>query len=224
MLVNERGRAKPDAPRQTHLHALAARLSGPGGYYNLGNALGLTMGMFLQIRLALDNDEVGLFASLGAAGEYLAGGWSAVALTVATLIFFWSGEEYHRAWASELPDAAGIRRGDFLSGIGSLALGVSLLLIGDPLLAATSGLLHAAGKFGSTLKFGAERTMLFGIRISELCRISVLISRIPAIIVALIAIARVGGRAEMVHELAMPATLLACYLLWARADITLLRK
>ncbi|MFC0010337.1 hypothetical protein [Devosia nitrariae] len=204
---------------------LATRLTGPGGYYNLGNAIGLGMGLLLQMRLDLSG-EAGLFASLGAAGQYLAGGWSAAALTVATIIFFWSGEEYHRAWANGIPNPLRIQRGDFLSGMGSVALGVSLLLVADPILAATSGLLHAAGKFGSAFKLGAHRARLFGVNVPELFRVSVLVSRFPAIVVALIEIARLLGglMIDPFHDLAMPITLLLCYLLWSRADMLLLNK
>ena len=64
------------------------------------------------------------------------------------MIFCWSGEAYHRAWTgAKAPDPRLNRLGDHLSGIGALALGMALFLSGEPLLAATSGLLHAAGKF-----------------------------------------------------------------------------
>lgn len=226
MPANERAEIEPRWPRLRLAEGLATRLAGPGGYYNLGNALGLGMGIFLQMRLALSSGEAGLFSSLGAAGQYLAGDWSTAALTVATVIFFWSGEEYHRAWANGRPDPARIQRGDFLSGMGSVALGVSLFLVADPILAATSGLLHAAGKFGSASRLGADATTLFGLSVPELFRVSVLVSRFPAIIVALIEIARglAGTQIDPFHALAMPFTLLFCYLLWARADILLFNK
>ena len=32
------------------MHQAAARLSGPGGYYNIGNAFGLGMGLALQMQ------------------------------------------------------------------------------------------------------------------------------------------------------------------------------
>ena len=49
---------------------------------------------------------------------------SALALTGATAIFFWSGECYHRAWANGFPPIEALnRRGDFLSGVGALMLG-----------------------------------------------------------------------------------------------------
>jgi hypothetical protein len=204
--------------------ALATRLAGPGGYYNIGNAIGLCVGLALQVRQVVPGADESLSASLNAAHSYFAGSWSAVALTVATAIFFWSGEEYHRALAKRPPDVARTRRGDFLSGIGAVALGMSLLLMGDPLLAATSGLLHAAGKFGSALKTGPRGTELIRPKIAHLFRKAVLISRFPAVLVALIEIAKALGSpaADVLHSTAMPATLLVCCLLWAWADILLL--
>lgn len=204
--------------------ALATRLAGPGGYYNIGNAIGLCVGLALQVQQVVPGADESLPASLHAAHSYFAGSWSAVALTVATAIFFRSGEEYHRALAKRPPDVASMRRGDFLSGIGAVALGMSLLLMGDPLLAATSGLLHAAGKFGSALKTGPRGTEPIRPKIAHLFRKAVLISRFPAVLVALIEIAKALGSpaADVLHSTAMPATLLVCCLLWAWADILLL--
>ncbi|MGX9176841.1 hypothetical protein [Mesorhizobium sp. BHbdii] len=74
--------------------AIRARMTGPGGYYNLGNALGLVMGVTIQLTAPQGS-------GMGGAGlfDYFAGSSGAVALTLATLVFFCSGEVYHRAWA-----------------------------------------------------------------------------------------------------------------------------
>lgn len=225
MSGNEGAGVRAQWPRQGLGEALAARLTGPGGYYNIGNALGLCMGLFLQLRLALGAGEPASGLAWATA-EYLAGGWSAAALTLATIIFFASGEAYHRAWTGPTPDAAGIERGDLLSGLGAVALGISLFLLGDPALAATSGLLHAAGKFGSAFRLGASGATLLGLSVPQLMRVSVVVSRLPAMVAAALEIARVPGanEADLLQAVAMPATLLACYLLWARADLLLLRK
>ena len=59
---------------------------------------------------------------------------------------------YHRAWSRRCPpDRRGNWWGDFLSGIAALILTVALAAFGDVLLAVASGLLLAAGKFGSAL-------------------------------------------------------------------------
>ena len=79
-----------------------ARLVGPGGYYNAGNAFGLVMGIALQVSTAPADGGAGSTV-LGAMRDYLAGNAGAVALTAATAVFFVSGEAYHRAWAQGAP-------------------------------------------------------------------------------------------------------------------------
>lgn len=200
-------------------HMLAERLRGPGGLYNLGNFLGLSAGIAVQMAHSTDVEAARALA------DYLAGDMSALMLTLATLVFFVSGEAYHRAWQNGFPpDRSLTRVGDFLSAIGALALGVALLALGQPFLAATAGFLHAAGKFGSSVcktdgASGTDWPWIF--------RASVLASRIPAMLAALIELA--GHLPALVHggptlPALMPATLLVCYLLWARADLLLFRR
>ena len=203
---------------------LRRRLAGPGGLYNLGNAIGLAAGLFIQVRAA--GAGATLADAAHSAGSYLAGSWAALAVTLATLVFFWSGEEYHRAWADpSAPDARHTRRGDVLSGIGAAFLGIGLLAFGDPLLAATSGLLHAVGKFGSAVDFrrlGASRER--GQELHSALRWTVVASRVPALLVAVIGIAALALAPDRDPEtLLMLATLLACYALWTSADLLLLR-
>ncbi len=199
--------------------ALLARLGGPGGCYNLGNALGLAVGIGLQASQA----SGGVAGAAGATLAFLAGDASAVALTLATAVFFWSGEVYYRAWAHGAPpDAALNRRGDLLSGVGAIGLGIGLMTLGQPLLAAFSGLLHAAGKFGSAF----HRTPGAGLRgwpaaWPDPFRSAVLASRVPAMLAALLDLqAGLAGGASPA-ALAPPLTLLVCYLLWAKADLML---
>jgi hypothetical protein len=191
--------------------AVRARLAGPGGYYNVGNALGLGVGIALSAAAAGD---AGSRAVAGAV-EYLAGNGAAVALTAATAVFFWSGEVYHRAWARGFPPDEGLnRRGDLLSGIGAVALGVALLGFGQPVLAAFSGLLHALGKLGSAF---AWRSAGWPAGWPDAWRTAVLASRVPAMLAALIELARVAAWPAA----AGPLTLLVCYVLWAKADLLL---
>ncbi|MER9937628.1 hypothetical protein [Mesorhizobium sp. M0088] len=87
--------------------------------------------------------------------DYFVGSIAALSLTLATLVFFWSGEIYCRAWARKpSPDVSLNRLGDMTSGVGAIGLGIALFLFGEPVLAATSGLLHALGKFGSAFEDG----------------------------------------------------------------------
>ena len=202
-----------------------ARLAGPGGYYNLGNALGLTMGIGLQITASSQASGPHAQNAVAATVGYLAGSPAAVALTLATLVFFCSGEIYHRAWAGrQSPNHRLNRLGDLLSGVGAIGLGVALFLFGDPLLAATSGLLHALGKFGSAVHRPAMPVPAWPATWPDPFRSAVLASRLPAVAgaavqlwLALPAIEEGGP----LSAIASSATLLVCYLLWAKADLLL---
>ena len=211
-----------EPPRPRLLQEFAARMTGPGGYYNLGNAVGLAGGLSLAAWSA------GAGGAATAAATYLAGSGSAAALTVATLIFFWSGEVYHRAWADpENPDGRLNRQGDLLSALGAVALGVSLALLGLPLLAATAGALHAPGKLGSALhKPGAPALPGWPSTWPDHYRSAVLLSRMPAALVAALALlAGLSGTDPhaVVPALLGPGVLLLCNLLWAKADLLLFR-
>ncbi len=220
-LRREPATARP-APRQP---LLGGRLAGPGGYYNLGNAIGLLGGVALAIVAASGPDGPTLQGGAQAALDYLAGNASAICVSLAMLIFFVSGEAYHRAWANGFPpDPALNRHGDLLSGYGALALGAGLFLLGQPVLAATAGLLHAFGKFGSALVPGVPAGG--PPRLHAAFRLAVLASRLPALVLVLFAIAvglgAPGGADPM--ALAAPGLLVVCYLLWIRADLLLLRS
>lgn len=203
--------------------AIRSRMVGPGGYYNLGNALGLVTGVTVQI-VAVPRGS-GLSGS-AALLDYFAGSIAAMALTLATLVFFYSGEIYCRAWARKpSPDASLNRLGDVLSGVGAIGLGIALFLFGEPVLAATSGLLHALGKFGSA--FAAGRPLPgWQATWPDPFRSAVLASRLPAMVAAA---AGIGGALPPVWSgassplVAAPLTLLVCYLLWAKADLLLLQ-
>lgn len=206
--------------------AARARMAGPGGYYNLGNALGLAMGIAVQ----LTSGSAVHGTATGALYDYFAGSGSALALTLATLVFFCSGESYHRAWVDPgASDQRLNRLGDLLSAVGAIGLGAALFLSGQPLLAATAGLMHAFGKFASAahrpgvpLSLGLGST--WPAAWPDPFRSAVLASRLPAMLAAMLSIANAlpgvwsGGQTL---ALAAPLTLLACYALWARADLML---
>ena len=93
----------------------AQRLSGPGGLYNLGNALGLLGGVSFHVAAAT---AVGI-TGWAAFADYFVGSLGATAITLAMLIFFWSGEQYHKGWAHGAPPDARLNRlGDVSSGWG----------------------------------------------------------------------------------------------------------
>jgi hypothetical protein len=82
--------------------ARLSRLTGPSGLHNLGNALGFSAGLFVAFVVAKEStDSFSNVLSIGM--RYVAGSPAAVALAIATAIFFWSGEAYHRAWSNGYP-------------------------------------------------------------------------------------------------------------------------
>lgn len=204
--------------------ALRARMSGPGGYYNSGNTLGLLVGLGIQIATAPAGSG-GENTLMAAIVDYFAGSHGAVALTLATLVFFWGGEAYHRAWTRpDAPDPTLNRLGDLLSGIGAVGLGIALLLLGDPLLAATSGLLHAMGKFGSAFHRPGTPVPVWPVTWPDPFRSAVLASRLPAMLATALALGSALPQVwsgESFTVLAMPVALLGCYFLWAKADLLL---
>ena len=85
------------SPSPTLSRAVAGRMRGPGGLYNLGNLLGLGSGLALAVAGASAGD------GLSAAGRYLAGSASALAISIAMQVFLVSGEAYYRAWSRGAP-------------------------------------------------------------------------------------------------------------------------
>ena len=210
----------PPAPRSF----LGGRLAGPGGCYNLGNAIGLIGGLTLALAARAEGNGLTLQSGLAAIWQHLAGNLGALNISAAMLVFFWGGEQYHQAWSRGFPpDASRNRRGDRWSGYGALLLGLGLLLTGQPLLAATSGLLHAAGKFASA-GLPSRAIRIFGTD-TDLFRSVVLGSRLPALLLVLTQIAEALQHPGPIQPLALasPVLLLACYLIWARADLLLFR-
>lgn len=205
-------------PHLLAFRGLVARLSGPGGLYNVGNVFGLASGIGLALAAAPGRTTGAVIA------DYLAGSASAVAISVAMVIFLVSGEAYHRAWAHGAPPDADLTRlGDRLSGWGALALFVGLILVGELVLALASGLLHAAGKFGSALEHPAIDAAKR--RRPDPFRTAVLLSRAPAMLLLGLALGRAALTPEpAAAELIAPASLIVCYLLWARADLLLFRS
>ena len=211
-------------PLSRWLAEIRSRLNGPGGLYNLGNALGFGAGLLVAFLGTSESaDSFSNVLSIGM--RYVAGSPAAVALTIATAFFFWSGEVYHRAWSNGYPpDPKLTQLGDLLSGFGAIALGAGLYLLGNPVLAATSGVLHAAGKFGSA--FGVRGELLFAgrkIDAGTLCRNIVLSSRVPAIIATTAVVFSSKAQADGAFAF-ISLAMLACYLIWAIADSMLLSR
>ena len=195
---------------------LGGRLAGPGGLYNLGNALALGAGLAVQAS-AVETDRPG--ALLEAVRLYFVGSPGATALTAAILVFFVSGEAYCRAWRGGFPPDQRLNRwGDVLSGIGAVILTAALAAFGDLLLAALSGALLAFGKFGSAFRpEDSRRPDPWPFRF----RLAVLASRFPALAALAAQVLTLLQTGAGPRALIMPAVMFGCYLIWARADLLL---
>ncbi len=204
------GRAEP------RRNPVLARLGGPGGYYNVGNAVALTAGLAVQVAASLDAGGEGMEAVVRAARAYLFGSPGATSLTVSILIFFVSGEMYHRAWARGAPpDERANWWGDVLSGVAAVVLTAALVAFGDAVLALLSGVMLAAGKFGSALVPGSRASR-------DAWRLLPLLSRLPALATLALQIVRLAGGGAGAGEMVMPVVMFGCFLLWLRADLLLL--
>jgi hypothetical protein len=205
--------------------AALTRIKGPGGLYNAGNLLGLSASLAVAAVEAPGGHA--LADAVTAVWGALAGNPASAALTVATLIFLWSGEHYHRAWLSGFPpDVRMNQAADLSSGFGAVALGLGLALLADPILAVSSGALHAAGKFGSALGPRGDRRMIGHVfSLDDIYRGLVVVSRAPAIAITLW---QIGGIVFLDVDAAMDrrlllVTMLGSYCLWAAADLLLMQ-
>lgn len=198
------------------------RMRDPGVLYNLGNSLGFGVG--IAVALSVDVSEPEAATLWSRAMAHIAGSPAAAALTVATAVFFWGGIDYMRAWSNGAPpDPKLNQRGDVLSGVGAIVLGIGLVLLGDPWLAASAGALHAIGKFGSAVESTAiGQKALAHRRVTAFCKDLVLMSRVPAILAGTTALWRELALFESVHGVLLSFSFVACCLIWAAADWMLL--
>ena len=205
------------------LNPIAARMQGPGGYYNAGNLIGFATSVWLQLWAATEARRSGADAVL----SYLVGSPVALSLTTATLIFLVGGEVYYRAWKDRsVPDPRLNRLGDLLSALGALALTFGLAQLGHPELAIASGLLIIAGKLGNAL-FGDGTTIPgWPMGWGDPFRLAVLLGRLPAIFaicadLTMLIGASLDGRSSG-PQLVQVAVLALCHVLWVKADLMLL--
>ena len=226
MFEVEQAHADAHWPGRAFSDDLKTWLAGPGGHYNIGNALALGTGLGVQIATASSGGQDASGAVLEGLRSYLVGSPGAAALTLATLIFIVAGEMYRRAWSNGLPpDRILNRRGDFLSAGAAIVLTFALAAFGDVILAFASGLLLAAGKIGSALVpegYEAVERNPWPRRF----RLLVVASRVPALVSLAIEFVGplVSQDAVPVGELILTLVMLVCFLLWTRADLLLMRS
>ena len=205
---------------------IRARLTGPGGLYNFGNIIALASGLTLQLMSA--HQAVTVYDAVRA---YLIGSPGATWLTVAILVFFMSGEVYHRAWSGKVPNVRLVRAGDGLSALGAAALTVSLSYFGDQFLAIVAGTLLFGGKFGNAVApSGAwwvnvpvppRASTAHAIRFDVL-RVAVVLSRFPSLAALGAEIAHHRLDAAPLSNSVLLVIMFLCFLIWLRADLMLL--
>ena len=200
--------------------ALMSRLAGPGGYYNIGNLIGLATGLGLQLSRPV---AAGSSAVEGIV-TYLVGSPAALALTLATTIFLFAGEMYHRAWRTGELDTDLNRVADLLSALGALALVACLSYLNQPVLAALTGLLIVGGKLGSAI-YGdqAGPIDLWPSQWPDAFRCMVLAGRMAGLAAAILELAHQLAVAAPLSGAIQPTTMVLCQLLWVRADVLLFK-
>ncbi|MEM1077088.1 MAG: hypothetical protein AAGI09_01070 [Pseudomonadota bacterium] len=219
---------KPQRARSLS-HAIATRLSGPGGLYNIGNAIGFASGLGFAVigAFGLGGTDVLVMALL----THLAGSGGAIAMSLAMVLFFISGEFYHRAYATPDTEAASenLKWADGLSGIAALFLAVSLVFFGEIWMAITSTILLAGGKFGNTVLPPNRSQMQIAyntasgetrVRDIDVFRVAVVLSRIPAMLGLAMGLFSQWPGLTLLGD-GPTAILLGCYCLWLRADLLL---
>jgi hypothetical protein len=191
----------------------------PGQLYNGGN--------YLAAAISVEQFAISFLHSS-------ASGWNLIAATLigaSTVAFYIGGKKYESAWAKGFPPHIEDNKGGHrLSAYGAAALGCGLTAIGGSqnfILAATSGFMHAFGKFGSTFTDTTESFRNTSKSLaSRLCKDAVLVSRLPA----MVAVAHDFYQAwrdltpadATITSLPL-LTFSIAYALWARADMTLMR-
>lgn len=166
-----------------------------------------------------------------AARAYLFGSPAASWLTLSLLVFILSGELYHRAFAADAPRLGLVRAGDFVSAASAMALAISLMHLGDVMLAIVAGALLGGGKLGSALSPGGNWIVAIetGVdrptakRISfDGFRIAVILSRIPTLVLLASETLRIATSETPLTTAILPAIMIGCFLIWLRADILLM--
>ena len=205
--------------REMAHNRITGRLSGPGGYYNIGNVIALVAGATAQI-LQSPGDQT----MREALAAFLFGNMGATWLTISMVIFLVAGEFYHRAYAEpDRPNATFIRLGDLTSGFAALALMAALIQFGDLFMALVAGILLAGGKFGTALLPGpSESQRPIWTQCDWFLRRIVILSRFPSLAALALEVTRVFLTNAPSHTAVMPSIMAFCFLLWLRADILLI--
>jgi len=196
---------------------LVARFKGPGALYNIGNIIALLAGIGVALRDVHNHDE-----AMAGLHHQFTGSAPAIWLTAAILVFIIAGEVYHRAFHGCASRRAGLNQAaDLIAGIAAIALTLALIGFGDPAIAVVAGVILACGKLGSAalplLRLDRSAHWDRGLRFA------VLASRAPSILSLAMSAAVTFRASGGVDDALLPLIMIGCFLLWAWADVLLLR-
>ena len=191
---------------------VARRFENAGMTYNSGNWLAIIAAV-AQISAGSQGDVAE--AAKGIA-NYFAGSGPAFAVSLGSLVFFVGGRRYDQAWAHGFPpDIVKNNQGHLWSAIGAALLCIGLAELsqsGFAICAAlVGGFLHVGGKLGSLVDPGHDSSY----------KLLPLLSRAPAIASLLADINANFDSVGATHSM-LPALLIGCNLIWARADTMLM--
>ncbi|MEP6064350.1 MAG: hypothetical protein ABJ246_00810 [Paracoccaceae bacterium] len=195
------------------------RSTGPGGLHNIGNLVALFggFGVFCLSQGTFQGDEPLVW-------RYLFGSAEISCLTVSMLIFLAGGEAYHRGFnGRRYPSEKHIRIGDFLSGVATVVLTISLVQFGEARFAIVAGCLLAVGKFGSaTFPIQcAENHSCSGVQ--YVFRMMAIVSRIPSLATVGITLYYYVFSGGDETDAMLAFIMLISYLLWLSGDYLLIR-
>jgi hypothetical protein len=192
-------------------------LSNPGQLYNVGNAVAVLGSVVHCILLS----QLFSNTALPNFGSYFFGSWPSLCTSLAVTFFFVSGQKYALAWSKGFPPLENANNmGHALSALGAILVGAGLAGLSQNaislMLALTATILHASGKLGSWQL--PKHDLVF--------KVMPLISRLPYIATLGLDVAaalHTNVSTELaIAKVALPMSLLAATLFWAKADWALL--
>lgn len=203
----------------TLFSSVKKRSAGPGGLHNIGNLVALFggFGVFCLSQETFQGDEPLVW-------QYLFGSAEISCLTVSMLIFLAGGEAYHRGFYDRRhPSIKHIRIGDFLSGVATVVLTISLVQFGEARFAIVAGSLLAVGKFGSAT-FPIQCTENHsGSGVQYVFRMMAIVSRIPSLATVGITLSYYVFSGGDETDAMLAFIMLLSYLLWLSGDYLLIR-
>ena len=199
-------------PARWLTHLMHRRFENAGMTYNTGDWIAI-FGAAGQVIITSQGD---MAAAAKGLADYFVGSGPALAVSLGSLIFFVGGSRYDQAWANGFPpDIGKNNQGHFWSAIGAALLAAGLVGLSQ------SSLALGAALVGGFLQIGGKAGSLIDPRRDAFYKYLPLVSRAPAIVSLLADIDANVTSADATHSI-LPALLIGCNLIWARADTMLM--